>query len=629
MAYERSSDAKVRGDSLDAFVENISKTYKNQLLARNAADEMKFNTQVLEQNLSLDDQISYREQQLARVSDDPDEKARITGQISDLKDRKEQKVFADAYLEKLIGYQSGISSIDTVIDFLEAQKATITDQNILDTINTELVKQQGAKFTQVKDLLNNQTEYALKDKTDSVLTSQISTVQTAKNKALIAGDDLLASTYDLQLQSLTKAKTEGSIEKDMKNFAVTSVTGYSTAVKTLDAYNSKISSSASTGPVTIGDVTYSSAKEFWTYKRDSYVADQSNDGFFGRLNKEVDTQVKVLNSKSALTASALADALKVFDKVSGRPELAGYEAAMTAAKQDVIQSGTDLLSDSILNRYAVDYDLGKANGALNTLKAIGGNVEGALTKLITNGASIKQGQVNNILQAAQTAMQNDPSLTPEAALQKALATGAGAVLSPEQLANKGEGDIATEFSTKAQDASFTADPRTTIAAPATPGAPGAAPGTTPTSSYSGGSIVDYLGSVGKASDFTSRQKLASEQGIANYTGTAAQNTQLLNKLKSVTTPVPAAAPTPAAPVPVAPKVSTTTPKATTPAPAPAAAPKPAAGGYQGSSIVDYLSSTGGATDFASRATLATQKGIKGYTGSAAQNTQLLKALRGF
>lgn len=51
------------------------------------------------------------------------------------------------------------------------------------------------------------------------------------------------------------------------------------------------------------------------------------------------------------------------------------------------------------------------------------------------------------------------------------------------------------------------------------------------STYSGPSVVDYLGSTGQASDFASRAKLAAERGITGYTGTAAQNTQLLNTLK--------------------------------------------------------------------------------------------------
>ena len=72
--------------------------------------------------------------------------------------------------------------------------------------------------------------------------------------------------------------------------------------------------------------------------------------------------------------------------------------------------------------------------------------------------------------------------------------------------------------------------------------------------YTGDSIVDYLKSTGQDSSYTARQKLATSMGIENYSGTAEQNTKLLNMLRSGATnntnnnTVPA----------------TTTPKATTP-----------------------------------------------------------------
>lgn len=50
-------------------------------------------------------------------------------------------------------------------------------------------------------------------------------------------------------------------------------------------------------------------------------------------------------------------------------------------------------------------------------------------------------------------------------------------------------------------------------------------------------------------------------------------------------------------------------------------------GYTGPSIVDYLSSIGQPSDYNSRAKLATQLGIQNYTGSATQNTEMLKILR--
>ena len=56
--------------------------------------------------------------------------------------------------------------------------------------------------------------------------------------------------------------------------------------------------------------------------------------------------------------------------------------------------------------------------------------------------------------------------------------------------------------------------------------------------YAGPSIVDYLKSVGQASDFASRTKLAQQYGIQNYTGTAEENTQLLGILRGQIQPQP-------------------------------------------------------------------------------------------
>lgn len=49
--------------------------------------------------------------------------------------------------------------------------------------------------------------------------------------------------------------------------------------------------------------------------------------------------------------------------------------------------------------------------------------------------------------------------------------------------------------------------------------------------------------------------------------------------------------------------------------------------YTGTSIVDYLKSVGKDSSYESRSTLAQEKGIQGYTGTAEQNTQLLGSLR--
>jgi len=65
--------------------------------------------------------------------------------------------------------------------------------------------------------------------------------------------------------------------------------------------------------------------------------------------------------------------------------------------------------------------------------------------------------------------------------------------------------------------------------------------------YQGNSIVDYLKSIGQDSSYQARATLASQHGITNYTGSAEQNLQLLNALKTstspTTSPAPASSPT--------------------------------------------------------------------------------------
>lgn len=90
----------------------------------------------------------------------------------------------------------------------------------------------------------------------------------------------------------------------------------------------------------------------------------------------------------------------------------------------------------------------------------------------------------------------------------------------------------------------------TVKAPAVP--------SSVSSSYSGPSIVDYLTSTGKASDYSSRASLASQYGITGYTGTADQNNLLLSKLRGGT----ATSTAPASPILTSPVVTSPTSGAT-------------------------------------------------------------------
>lgn len=644
MAYQRASDTKVKGDSLDAFVSNLSNTYKNQVAIRNAADETNFNRSVVEDNLSLEDQLAYRKEQLKDVSDDPAERSRIKNEITALKKLIVEKKFTDEFTQKVQDFSSGLASIDSVIDYLTQQKAATNDETILNTINSQLSQWQGKRFSLTQDLLKNQTDYALNSKANSIITSQIDRVNSAKTKALLAGDNTTASMLDLQLQGLNKALTENEVSGAIKNMAISTATGYMTATQLLDQYNSQISQAANDGPITVGDTTYNSPKEFWTFKRDSYLSDSSDNGFFGRVENENKQKIAVADSKNSLTGDLLSGFANNIQSLVSRPELQGYAAKIDQAKQTVLQTGANAITDTITNRYTLDNDLGKAVGELNTLKASGVNVDAAFTKIMATAATLKKGAVDNILQAAQTALQNNPNLTPEQALNQAIASGAGTVMSPNDLNTTTETDIAKNAAKTATTASATNDPRLTV-----PNAPAATPvnnqpaSNAPAAPAAGGKTITVK--PGETLSQIAQRELGDASRYAEIA--AANGITDPNKIQSgATLKIPGAqpaqpAPQPAQPAQPAPQPQPQAPKPAAPAapaptqpsqpaqPAPAPTPAPAKQPYQGSSIVDYLTYNGQDASFGSRAKVAQEKGITNYQGTAEQNTALLKILRGF
>lgn len=113
---------------------------------------------------------------------------------------------------------------------------------------------------------------------------------------------------------------------------------------------------------------------------------------------------------------------------------------------------------------------------------------------------------------------------------------------------------------------------------------------TSSSVYTGNSIVDYLKSIGKDSSYAARKQYAAQYGISNYSGTAEQNTALLNAMRGN---------------------GGTGANSSSYYPA-----------FNSGSIVDGLKSIGVDSSYANRKKIAIANGISNYSGTAAQNTQL-------
>lgn len=461
MAFTRLSDVKEVGNDFTSFVEGQMALFNRQMGIRNADEESRFNNSVLTENLTLEEQLDWRKDQKVRVKGDKDETSRITAEIANLKDRIEQRKFSDEYLQKLTDFESGASSIDSIVSWLEEQKASTTDLNVQDKINVALREQKGKRFTIQKDILTNQTEFAVKDKSASVLSDHIARVKIQRNKASLSGDELLVSVYDLQLQSLEKASTENSIEKTVTNFAVNTITNGMNALSLLDAYNSEVGTANTEGSVTIGGNTFNNEKEFWNFRRAEYITNNTVDGFMNRFSNEKNQGMGLKTANGNLGMDEIRKVSEEFDRLKSREELKNFEFQIDVAKQGSIQAGTDFVANEIQSRFFKDFDVNKAVSELNNLKTLGGNVSAVFDTVIQKAAQNKTTQVNNILDAVNTALQNDPSLTAEQAIDQAIASGAGSILAPGELVTTPEEDIVKTQAKGAQEETFNNDPRTT------------------------------------------------------------------------------------------------------------------------------------------------------------------------
>ena len=131
------------------------------------------------------------------------------------------------------------------------------------------------------------------------------------------------------------------------------------------------------------------------------------------------------------------------------------------------------------------------------------------------------------------------------------------------------------------------------------------------------SIVDALKAAGEDSSFEARAAIAAANGITNYTGTAAQNTQLLNSMKSGTLVKPSSSSS----------SSSSSTKSSSSSSSSTYSYTSKSGLNTSGSIVDALKAAGADSSYAARKAIAEANGITNYTGTAAQNTALLNSMK--
>ncbi len=458
MAYERLSEQKTIATNLAGFISAQLSLLNNQQIRLANEAEAGFQQAVLDQHLSLDDQLAYRKDQLAKTSN-KDERTRIRTEISSLKSQIDNKKITDAYLDQLENQNNGMQSIDSTISWLKTTINNTTDPKMVSTLQTNLNTLEQQRFTLQKDTLDKQTTFANTDKTESVINDQIARVTSAKAKAILAGDDQYVSTLNLQLQSLNQNLNQTKITKAISNLSVGTLTGQS-ALATLDSINGYLNSADPSTPITVGGIQYNSAKDFWTAKRTDFLNDNSTNGFFSRYQGEITDKINYQVSKGTFQTDSLAGVRDAFTSIKSRPELADYQTKLDQVQQTTMDSTAQLKAQQVLNQFAIDLDANKASNELSSIQNFYGvDMTTSYQKLVLAASKQKDDQLQSILAATAQLMKSQPGLTQDKAFQLAIQQGAGATISPESQAGK---TPTQQFEELNKQTTETAGPQTTV-----------------------------------------------------------------------------------------------------------------------------------------------------------------------
>jgi len=374
MAVERVKEFTINlGEIIKARLENFASS-RAKIRAREESD---FQTRIVDEDLSLDEQLAYRQAQLEKekgaVYPDQDFIKEIESSIALTKRLVRQKKFRDKYFDLQEELASGKKGLEDMLVFLENElqgggygsemKETI--QSAIVTTKENITKQNRAVFDAYITFAEKDKTLASIDKAVSDLTKELNKIEVLKNPELL-------TSYQLKLRSFQKMRKEVEIE-NKSNAMVIGLLKQDLdhpSLHKLSAFSKFVSEGADV-PVNIDGVHYNSEREYWETTLNNYVQNNFASEFAAEIKNKV---YKSYNETGIITNSILADVKSSFDKLKTNSALANFQGVMVTAIQDASKDIIDLKVKEIENKYALDKefvsssDYQKAIGEMNSLK---------------------------------------------------------------------------------------------------------------------------------------------------------------------------------------------------------------------------------------------------------------------
>ena len=409
-----------------------------------AREEAEFQRRVIEQGLSLEDQLSYRLQQLEREQKkrfpDQDFISAIKLEISNLKKLIRQKKFRDKYYTFLQEASLGRKSVSDKLNFLYDQLESVVDEDIKDQIRERIIELNNLKLEIDRSVENQRIEFYEKDRTLDSYNKAIDLVKKQLSRTDVIKNPEILTAYQLKLQALEQEKAQIAVEQKINELTVEmakasdSLYPSLTKLKKLNLY---LSTAREDMPVTINGVRYNSEKEFWQTTLDKFV----NTEFIDDFKNEVSKNLKVIKTKQGkVSDDFISDISNRLTSLKNNPLLANYKDAILNLSQQVSSTVLsekieDIKSDfSLGTSLATRFDVWKAKNKLMSYQKYFPDISlEPVLKQFDEMAAEKQFELQQeVLSTAADIIKQTPELTWEEAIRKASGV-VGAIVPKEEL----------------------------------------------------------------------------------------------------------------------------------------------------------------------------------------------------
>lgn len=617
MALTLTKDIKVSLGSVISAAVEAARTARSQ---QSAKEESAFQAAVAEGSMSYAAQLEFRKKQLERQRamsvPDNDFIQTIEKSIASIKrlDRfnKYRMKYADSFADLKAGRINAIKHLE----MLEREKSRTTDPDLLLEIETQLATAEADVRTYEDNILTNKVTLARNDGSEKTLLEAIQLVKDRRSRAKVNGDDEEVSLHDNTLLTLNQQLNKVKVEDTLNDLEITSIGKGLSPVDKINAINLEINKADNDAPVTINGKRYDSVQEYWTAQRDAYLAGAGSgifQDFFSEIDRNFTEKVNAAISRDGYATTTTLDAIKSdFNLLRSKPEFQPFINRVNDMEITALGAAFKTTAQIIVDRAAYTGDFRAADDAIKSYAArYGINPESyrlvlgnELTQQVARIASAtgkspaqiqQESGLSDVLTADQFAIPKPGANEPKIDLGGTYGLHNGTIYDKVTSRPLSENELKTRLGVQTIDWNkLQFDDKYQ-------------PLPTPTT------VVKPYGEINvPTSPIPDQNKRDMAQGTVKN-----GNLQMPPLNPGVEVPPPMGTP---------PKQQAPAP---TPAPAPAAPKTSYNTQYKGGSIVDFLSSSGQDASFAARKKLAEQSGISGYAGSAQQNTELLKKLRGF